>query len=108
MNWVDIVILVIIALSAVISLFRGFFREAISLATWVVAFWVAIQFSGKLDPMLGGLINSPTARMTVAFASLFLITLTGQYMPGMLVLRNDGFKLRFYSQLLIFKNLTIS
>ena len=23
---------------------------------------------------------------------LFLITLTGQYMPGMLVLRNDGFK----------------
>lgn len=75
MNWVDLVILVIIALSAVISLFRGFFREAISLATWVVAFWVAIQFSGKLDPMLGELISSPTARMTVAFASLFLITL---------------------------------
>lgn len=26
---------------------------------------------------------------------LFIITLTGQYMPGMLVLRNDGFKILF-------------
>lgn len=34
---------------------------------------------------------SLTALLSVALP-LFLITLTGQYMPGMLVLRNDGFK----------------
>ena len=34
---------------------------------------------------------SPNALLSVALP-LFLITLTGQYMPGMLVLRNDGFK----------------
>ena len=34
---------------------------------------------------------SMTALLSVAFP-LFVITLTGQYMPGMLVLRNDGFK----------------
>jgi len=34
---------------------------------------------------------SPNALLGVALP-LFLITLTGQYMPGMLVLRNDGFK----------------
>ncbi|MBK1680967.1 benzoate/H(+) symporter BenE family transporter [Rhodocyclus tenuis] len=34
---------------------------------------------------------SLNALLSVAFP-LFLITLTGQYLPGMLVLRNDGFK----------------
>ncbi|XDF37646.1 benzoate/H(+) symporter BenE family transporter [Paracidovorax avenae] len=34
---------------------------------------------------------SPNALLSVALP-LFLITLTGQYMPGMLVLRNDGFR----------------
>ncbi|MBZ4138351.1 benzoate/H(+) symporter BenE family transporter, partial [Escherichia fergusonii] len=34
---------------------------------------------------------SLNALLSVALP-LFLITLTGQYMPGMLVLRNDGFK----------------
>jgi len=75
MNWVDVAILVIISLSAVISLFRGFVREALSLATWILAFWVSIGFADKLDPLLSGMIASPTARLTVAFATLFLITL---------------------------------
>ncbi|MDY7073979.1 hypothetical protein PshuTeo2_41360 [Pseudomonas hunanensis] len=35
--------------------------------------------------------SSLNAALSVALP-LFLITLTGQYMPGMLVLRNDGFK----------------
>jgi benzoate membrane transport protein len=34
---------------------------------------------------------TPNALLSVALP-LFLITLTGQYMPGMLVLRNDGFR----------------
>ena len=75
MNWLDVVILVIIAISAVISLFRGFFREAVSLATWVLAFWVAIGFSDKLDPLLKSMIESPAARLAVAFGTLFLATL---------------------------------
>lgn len=75
MNWVDVAILIIISLSAIISLFRGFVREAVSLATWVMAFWVAIGFSDKLEPLLRGIIESPTVRLTVAFASMFLITL---------------------------------
>ncbi|NOY66568.1 MAG: CvpA family protein [Gammaproteobacteria bacterium] len=75
MNWVDVAILIIISLSAVISLFRGFVREALSLATWILAFWVSIGFADKLDPLLKGLIDSPTVRLTVAFATLFIITL---------------------------------
>jgi len=75
MNWVDVAILIIISLSAIISLFRGFVREAVSLASWILAFWVSISFSDKLVPMLEGLISSQTIRLTAAFAVLFLVTL---------------------------------
>ncbi len=42
-------------------------------------------------PMFTVPVFSLNALLSVALP-LFLITLTGQYMPGMLVLRNDGFK----------------
>ncbi|MGY1450110.1 benzoate/H(+) symporter BenE family transporter [Pseudomonas chlororaphis] len=42
-------------------------------------------------PLLTVPVFSLNALLSVALP-LFLITLTGQYMPGMLVLRNDGFK----------------
>lgn len=85
MNWVDVAILIIISLSAVISLFRGFVREAVSLATWAVAFWVAISFSDKMAPLLESMIESPTIRLTVAFATLFLITLIAGAMVNYLI-----------------------
>ena len=85
MNWVDVAILIIISLSAVISLFRGFVREAVSLATWVLAFWVAIGFSDKLEPLLRNIIDSPNVRLVVAFSILFLITLIAGAMVNYLI-----------------------
>ena len=49
---------------------------------------VSLAFAAPLFTMPAFSIN---AVLSVALP-LFLITLTGQYMPGMLVLRNDGFK----------------
>ena len=49
MAWLDIVILAIILLSALISLVRGFVREAFSLAVWVLAFWVSWSFFRDLE-----------------------------------------------------------
>lgn len=43
------------------------------------------------SPVFTAPVFSLNALLSVALP-LFLITLTGQYMPGMLVLRNDGFK----------------
>jgi len=47
-----------------------------------------LQFAAPVFTLPGFSLN---ALLSVALP-LFLITLTGQYMPGMLVLRNDGFK----------------
>ncbi len=75
MNWIDYTILAIIGISVGISLFRGFTREAISLAGWIIAFWVAYSFAGDLQILLESKISVPSLRLLVAFAILFLATL---------------------------------
>ena len=75
MAWLDIVILGIILLSALISLVRGFVREAFSLAVWVLAFWVSWSFFRDLEVPLQAWIESPTVRVGVAFAALMIATL---------------------------------
>jgi membrane protein required for colicin V production len=74
-TWVDYVIIAIIGLSVVVSLVRGFVREALSLVTWAVAFWVSFSFSGVLANMLTGYIHSASLRQIASFGILFLITL---------------------------------
>ena len=75
MAWLDIVILAIILLSALISLARGFVREAFSLAVWVLAFWVSWSFFRDLEVPLKAWIESPTVRLGVAFAALMIAAL---------------------------------
>ena len=54
--------------------------------------WLSAQAGASLAaPVLELPRFSVQALLGVALP-LFLITLTGQYMPGMLVLRNDGFR----------------
>ncbi len=74
MIWVDYVIIGIIGLSALISLMRGFMREAFSLAAWVLAFWVAWNFFRELALQLT-LISIPSLRLGASFAILFITTL---------------------------------
>jgi membrane protein required for colicin V production len=73
--WLDLLILGIVLLSAVISLVRGFVREAFSLAIWVLAFWVSWNFFRDLEVPLRAWIDSPTARLGIAFAALMIATL---------------------------------
>ena len=73
MVWIDFVILGIIALSAVVSLVRGFVKEAMSLATWLAAFFVASNFYTDLSALLD--ITDPLIRNGTAIAILFILTL---------------------------------
>lgn len=89
MIWVDYAILAILAVSAVISIFRGFVREALSLTGWVIAFWVALTFSGNLAELLVGQIGVASVRQAVAFFTLFvivlLLTAVAIWLAGLLV-----------------------
>jgi membrane protein required for colicin V production len=75
LNWADYVIIGLVALSVLISIMRGFVREALSLATWIIAFWVGFSFSGALAIRLKPYIANNSLRLVAAFGILFLLTL---------------------------------
>ncbi|GAC31462.1 CvpA family protein [Paraglaciecola polaris] len=74
MNWIDYAIIGVILLSTVISLIRGFVKEAISLAVWFCAFFIASRFYADLATFLTS-IDDQTIRNGVAIAILFVVTL---------------------------------
>lgn len=75
LNWADIVLITVIALSSLISLKRGFVKEAFSLASWIVAFIVARSFNPNVQTLLVESIEHPVFRMIAAFVILFIGTL---------------------------------
>ena len=72
MNWADWAIVVVLSLSSVISLARGFIKEALSLVIWIVALVVANVFSSRLEVFLTDLIATPSLRSIAAFALVFI------------------------------------
>ncbi len=74
-NWADWAILGILASSALISLIRGFVKEALSLTSWAVAFVVALTFHDKMYALLESLIEKAYLRDILAYVVLFAGTL---------------------------------
>ncbi|WP_150303798.1 CvpA family protein [Pseudomonas saliphila] len=74
-TWVDWVIIGTVVVSALISLTRGFVKEALSLTTWVIAGLVAWMFGGAFADLLIGYIETPSLRVIVACGILFVLTL---------------------------------
>ncbi len=74
MNWVDFSILGIVAVSTLISLIRGFVKEAISLVVWFTALFIASNFYADLAVYFTAF-EDPYARNGAAFAALFVATL---------------------------------
>lgn len=75
MIWVDYVILGIVALSALIGLFRGLTREAIGLATWVLAAFLAYTLAQPVSELLTQWISVRSVRLAAAFGGLFVVAL---------------------------------
>jgi membrane protein required for colicin V production len=71
---IDYIVLAVFLVSVTVGLFRGFFREALSLATWIVALWAAVQYSHLLEPLLGSL-SSPALRLWASRVLMFVLVL---------------------------------
>ena len=72
---VDIGIVCIVAISGLISLVRGFVKEAMSLLIWVAAFVVAMTFKEPAVELLVNFIDLASMRQLAAWAGLFVGTL---------------------------------
>ncbi len=89
MIWVDYTILTIIGISALISILRGFIREALSLLGWIIAIWVSLSFAEDIAALLIDKIPVPSLRTASAFLILFFACLIVagviNYLAGKLV-----------------------
>ena len=85
MNWADWGIIAIIVLSGLISLKRGFIKEALSLLIWVLAFVIARMFSANMSTLLVDYIDVATVRYAAAFAILFAATLVAGALVNYLI-----------------------
>ncbi len=67
--------MLVIGVSTLVSLWRGFVREALSLGAWVAAFVVAALLTDRLTVMLEPHISHEAGRFVLAYAVLFIATL---------------------------------
>ena len=72
---VDWVILGILALSTLVSLKRGFVKEALSLLTWIAAVLIARVFANPVSVLLEPYIETASVRLGAAYLVLFIGTL---------------------------------
>lgn len=75
MTWADWAIIAVLGLSALISVVRGFVKEAVSLLIWLAAGVVASIFHDQLASLMDGLIDTPSLRMLAAWIILFVAVL---------------------------------
>ncbi len=74
--WPDYIIITIIAVSTVISLLRGFVRESLALAGWILAIWVSMMYMHQMAIFITPYINVPPSILSlISFMILFVITL---------------------------------
>lgn len=75
MTLFDYAVLIIIGFSVVVSVMRGFAREALALAGWVIAFLAASALSGIVAEWFAPLIKDGSVRVLTAFVAVFIVTL---------------------------------
>jgi membrane protein required for colicin V production len=75
MNSTDYLVIAAIVLSAVVGAARGFLREAIAVAAWLIGLLIAWHFSDLIAPHLGGLLGQSDVRPWAARIIIMLLVL---------------------------------
>jgi len=87
LNFVDYVLIAIVGLSMVLSLWRGFVREIISLVGLVAAFIVASRLSGQTGDFLGRWISKGTVADIAGFVLIFVVVMIVVGLIGVIIRR---------------------
>ncbi len=85
MTGADVFIMVVLLGSTLIGLLRGFVREAVSLAFWVLAIWSAWKFGPWVVPHLGGLMADPRIAPWIGRLVILVVVLLIGWVIGMLL-----------------------
>ena len=75
LNVTDLVILFVVGSSGIISLFRGFTKELLSLLLWIFAFFAAVGLEDYVTPNITEIIGNSEASKIIASVIIFLISI---------------------------------
>ena len=75
MTWVDLVVLAVLALSALLAFMRGLVREVLGLAAWVGAIFAGVWALPRVRPQFQEWLGTSPWVDPVAFAVVFLVSL---------------------------------
>jgi membrane protein required for colicin V production len=92
----DLLVLLILLASTIISIMRGFTREVLSVANWVIAFYLAHLFAPQAAAMMPAMIVGDTPRLVSGFLAVLLASLFAgsiiNWLIGKLVLTSGALK----------------
>lgn len=71
----DVVLIVVMLVSALLAMIRGFIREVLSIASWIAAAVVTVYFYPKLLPMAQQHVSNDIVAKGIVIGGLFLGTL---------------------------------
>jgi membrane protein required for colicin V production len=74
-NWVDLVVIAVIAVSALLAFLRGFVREVLGVGAWVGAAIFAIWAAPYVNQRFQAWFGNPEVGDAVALAAVFLVAL---------------------------------
>lgn len=72
---IDAVLCLLVVVSALVGLTRGFIREGLGVANWLIAIFVAISYHNNLDILLLEYISTNSIRTASSYAILFVSAL---------------------------------
>ena len=75
MTWVDLVVLAVLAVSALVAFLRGLVREVLGLAAWVGAIFAGVWALPRVKPHFQQWLGTSPWIDPVAFAVVFIISL---------------------------------
>ncbi|MCB9948441.1 MAG: CvpA family protein [Rhodospirillaceae bacterium] len=87
MNPADIAVIAIILLSGLLAFFRGFVREALSIAGWIGAAYVAVLAFPQVRPWVGQYVSSDLAADGITLGAVFIVALIVFGIVGNLIAR---------------------
>ncbi len=85
MTGVDVLIVLILLGSTLVGLLRGFVREAVSVAFWILGIWAAWRFGPLVEPHLGGLLADPQVAPWVGRLAILVAVLLTGWLIGLLL-----------------------
>jgi membrane protein required for colicin V production len=72
---VDVLVVLVILVSAAYAIYRGLMRETLSIFAWVAAAFVTLRFFPNFRPLLRDLVSPNWLADLLVFAAMFLIVL---------------------------------